>query len=134
MRIAVGNLQQRFDAWSAFPRANPAQTLPGQNTVIGVQRDNVRNRPQRDQIEIFRQIRHRDTARLKPAFITQQRAQRQYQIESDPYPRERFRREVAVAQIGVNDRFGSRQGVTWQMVIGDDNRDPKLMRPIDPGV
>ena len=112
LRIAVGNLQQRFDTRTALTGTDTAQPLPGENAVIGIQRHDVSHRPERDQIQQLGKIRRRDAPFCKPVFIAQERAQRQHQIKRHPDAGQRFRGEIAVAQIGVHNRFRRRQRLT----------------------
>ena len=68
-RVAVGNFQQRLDPRTALARPDTAQALPGQNTVIGIERHHVRDGTQRHQIEIFGQVWYGNTAGFEPALV-----------------------------------------------------------------
>lgn len=127
LRVAVGDLQQRLNARTAFTRPDAAQPLPGQNTVVGIQRYDVRHGAERHQIEEVSQIRRRNAALLKPAFITQKSAQRQHQIKGHAHPGQRFRRKLTVAQVRVNNRFRRGQRIPRQVVIGHQHRNTQRM-------
>ena len=99
--------------------------MPRQNAVIGIQRDHVRHRAKRNQIEQISQVRRCNASLIKPAFVTQESAQRQHQIESYTNACQRFRRELTVVQVRIDDRLCARQRIPWQVVIGYNDRDPQ---------
>ena len=64
--VTLGNLDQGTQAGAALPCAQPAQSCRNQRPVVGVQWDQIRHRPDRDQIEQTRQIRAAVVERTGP--------------------------------------------------------------------
>ncbi|MNE28376.1 hypothetical protein D3C80_1218140 [compost metagenome] len=115
--ITISHFQQRPDARPAFTGADAVQALVHQNAVVGVEWHHVRHRTERDQIQQFRQVRHRQRTLFEPAAVTQPRTQRQHQIKSHTDAGQGFGRELTAAQVRVDDRFRRRQGFPRQVVV-----------------
>lgn len=92
-----------------------------------VEPDDIGDSPQRDQIEQRGEPGFAASAALgKPVARAQFGAQRQHNVEDDADSGEMLAGEVAVREIRVDDTVGGRQLVAWQVVVGDQRRDPQL--------
>ena len=106
--VAPGDFQQRANAGAAAPGANARNPLRDQDAVVGVQRHQVGDRADRDQVQVFGEVRRIAPGARKPIFGAQARAQRQQQIEHHAGAGKRLGRKFAAGLVRIDDRVGFR--------------------------
>src|SRR5690606_18525618 len=121
---AFTHLQQSQDAWTGSALADATQTFVNQNAVVAIQRHQISNRTQRDQIQQISQTRLADTTEIKPVAIAQLCTQTEHQIKHHTHTGQRLAVEFTARLVGIEDGSGSGQPGARQMVIGDQYRDP----------
>lgn len=121
-QIAPGHLQQGAHAVAAASGAHTRQALVDQTPVVLVQRHQVGNRAQRDQVQPLVQARFRTP--LEPAQLAQTAAQGQGGVEHHANASQRRRTESLAGQVGIDDGFGGRQFRPRQVMISDHHLHP----------
>jgi hypothetical protein len=142
--VAAGGAIQRGNARAALPGADPPQTRGDEDAVVRIQRHQVGDRAQRDEVEQRRQIGSGlrsvplavtgRCARGESAALAQMRTQRQQQVEHDADAGQRLARKRIPLHVRIHDRVGRRHGRAGQMVIGHDHADAARTRGGDAGV
>ncbi len=125
---APGDVQQRLYPRAALPRADPCQALLDQGAVGAVERHDVRDGAQGDQIEKRREVGRCHAVGVEPVRGRQAAAQRGHDVEHHPDAGERLARERVAVAVGIHDGIRRRQRRPGQMVVGDDHANARVTR------
>ncbi len=117
--IVAGNGKERAHAFLHAARADAPQALGNQDAIVEIERHDVGDRAQGDQIEHIAQIRFR-LAR-EPSTLAQLGAQGKHHVEHHADAREALARKRAAGLVGIDDGRCARELRTRQMVVGDDH-------------
>ena len=130
---APGHAQQRGDARLRAPGAHALEALRHQHAVVRVERHDVGDRAQRDQVRQRAEVGL--LLSLERASSPQFRAQGQHDVEHDPDAGQRLGGKAAARLVGVDDAGGLGQLCAGQVVVGDQRlrcparwRAPRLRR------
>ena len=128
-RIVAGNGEQRAHAFLHAARADAPQALRNQDAVVEIERHDVGDRAERDQIEHIAEIRlilageRSALAKLGP--------QGKHYVEHHADTRKALARKRAAGLVGIDDGCCGRKLRTGQMVVGDDHLDAEPARRFD---
>ena len=117
--VAARDLQQSRQSGTAAACPDSFQSLVDQPPVVFIQRHQVGDGSQRNQIQPA--IQPRLLALLEPAFLAQTGAQCHQGIEHHPDSGQRTGRERIIRKVRIDDGVGLRQRLSRQMVIGNDD-------------
>ena len=129
-RIAPGRAAQRIHASACTSCTHASQSRRDQHAIVRIERHQVGDRTERDEIEQHGKIRL-GSRFAEPANLAQARAQRQHQIERHADTCDRLARKRVAGEIRIHDRVRCRQCRTRQMMIGNDDAHAERMRRID---
>ena len=127
-RVALGDFQQRLHAGTQRAGAHPPQPLMNQNAVVPIQRNDIGDRADGDQIQPIRQMGHGDAARLEVPVRAEYLAHGAQHIVGDADAGQIAACELRIRQVGIHQCVRLRQIVAGQMVIGDDDVHPGRLR------
>ena len=99
-------LEQRTDSRHTAARADTSQTLRHEYAIVRIERDDIRHRAERHEVEKLRRMGRPGGSELcliEPSFDGSQHVKR------DAHTRQRATAEAAAGEIGIDDHVGVRQ-------------------------
>lgn len=118
-RIAAAGLDQGAQPDAALAGAQAAQAGGDQSAVVVVQRNQIGDGADRDQVEQGQQVRLGLVG--ERALFAQVPPQRHQHVEDHADAGQRLAREGVAAEVGIDDGVGRRQLLAGQVVVGDQH-------------
>ena len=123
-----------FTPAHARPARMRSQSCRDKHAIVGIERNEIGDSAERDEIEQRREIRFGGPMRREAALSPQARAQREHQAEHDADARDRLARKCIAGDIRIHDRIRGGQSRRGQMMIGDDHAHAERARRFDAGM
>ena len=117
-QLATRDLGQRAQAGAALPRRRRCSPAATSSAIVVIQRHQVRDRADRDQVAADWQGR---LCAGKTMALAQVATQGQQQVEHHADTGQRLAREGIAGKVRIDDHVGRRQGRSGQVVVGDQH-------------
>jgi hypothetical protein len=114
------DLEQRADTGSAAAGADAPQSLGHEHPVVGIERYEVGDRPQGNEVE---ELGGAGGSRRRQPLLVEPPLQCRYHVEGHPHSRERAALEETTGQVGIDDDVGRGKVGARQMMIRDQDVD-----------
>ena len=134
--VPSGHLQEREDTGPAKAGAHPHEALMHQYPIDPIEGYHVRHGAQGHEVEPGGHIGLGNTPLGKPTPRPQAAPKGGEQEENHPHPRQVLGGEGTTRLVGIDDGIGRRKLAAGQVVIGDDNPEPRRLRgrhPLETG-